>query len=66
MSEEDKKDIFSPAFLAIKAIREKEGQRRKLVGESPCPTCGKALRYSIAGNGHIHGRCEGGETAFMM
>lgn len=74
MSEEPKKQEtnkksnfdFSPALIAIKAIKEKEGNARKLNGEIVCPTCGKILRYSIASNGHIHGRCDGGETAFLM
>ena len=69
MDEKEKKEtksVFLSAISAIRAIKEKEGTNRKVAGEIPCPTCGKPLRYSIAYNGHIHGRCEGGETVFMM
>lgn len=52
---------------AIRLIREKEGKKRGVTGEVPCPACSKPFRYSIASyNGHIHGRCTGCELSFMM
>jgi hypothetical protein len=63
---EEKKVDFSPSLEAIKLIREKEGDKRRVAGTVPCPVCGKDLRYSIASNGHISGRCESGDVGFMM
>lgn len=58
--------VMSGSLLAIKAIREKEGAKRRVRGVIPCPLCGKSLSYSIASNGHIHARCEGNDVMFMM
>lgn len=69
MSEDKKTDINKAVNGTIKAItliREKEGKKVRVQGEIPCPECGKALRYSIASNGHIHAQCESGDIAFMM
>jgi hypothetical protein len=63
---EGMRDAVNYSFLAIKAIREKEGKKTRVQGEIPCPKCGKVLRYSIASNGHIHARCEGSDVMFMM
>jgi ssDNA-binding Zn-finger/Zn-ribbon topoisomerase 1 len=63
----DKEKVdFSPSLEAVKLIREKEGSKTKVSGVVPCPVCGKDLRYSIASNGHISGRCESGDVGFMM
>jgi hypothetical protein len=65
MDEEMKKQ-FEYMSQAFKAIRDKEGDKRRVVGTIPCPKCGKELRYSIASNGHVHGRCESGDLAWMQ
>ena len=58
---------FSIALTAIKAIREKEGDKRGMTGIIPCPSCKQDFHYSIANvNGHIHGRCSGCGAGFVM
>lgn len=61
-------ESFARLSLCLKAIREKHGKARGLVGEMPCPTnCGGTLRYSIAGyNGHVHGACSTPSCASWM
>lgn len=59
---------FKKVMDARKAITDKEGNKRGVVGEIDCPVCknGK-LRYSIAGvNGHIHANCTTAECVRWM
>ena len=57
-----------------KAIREKHGEYSIRTGraaggpyEMPCPACGVGtLRYTIAGNGHVHASCTNRETCGVL
>lgn len=55
-------------MTARKAITDKEGNTRGIVGEIDCPVCKKGkLRYSIARyNGHIHAACTNQECVRWM
>jgi ssDNA-binding Zn-finger/Zn-ribbon topoisomerase 1 len=46
-------------LVARKAITDKVGKQRGIVGEIECPVCDQGkLRYSVArSNGHIHAAC---------
>ncbi len=45
-------------IMAVDIIRKKHPSQRKGVGGSiACPVCGKTLKYSVASNGHIWGKC---------
>lgn len=59
---------FNRVDTCMKAIREKHGKARGLVGDMPCPmACGGTLRYSIANyNGHVHGQCSTDGCASWM
>lgn len=57
---------FAGVDAAMKAIRSKEGDKRRVKGTIRCPDCAADLDYSIAGNGHIHGKCSGCGLAWTM
>lgn len=48
------------------AIVAKEGKRRSITGEIPCPVDGGVLRYSLAFNGHIRAACSNKECVRWM
>lgn len=65
--EKPRKDFnFSPALRALRAIKDKEGEKRNLKGTIPCPECGEEAHYTIASNGHVHARCAKGCFCFMQ
>ena len=63
---DDKQFNFNPVMEAIQAIRLKEGKKTRVAGTIPCPSCKADLAYSIASNGHIHGKCSGCGVGWMM
>jgi hypothetical protein len=67
-------NAIKPEFLkamngmikAIALIHAKEGKKVMVQGEISCSECGKALRYSVMSNGHIHAKCESGDIVFSQ
>lgn len=63
---ESKTKIESPFVAIIKAVRAKEGSKRKVQGVVHCAKCKADFHYAIASNGHIAGKCSGCGIGFTM